>query len=108
MNPHFIFNVLNGLQSVLILKSEQEINLYMGHLSALLRMTLDLSTTPWALYCDEKSWDSPWVSQANIHATPTLLALDRNLNQLYKAASVTQMDLWLIKNKSVFNSSLVE
>lgn len=24
MNPHFIFNVLNGLQSVLILKSEQE------------------------------------------------------------------------------------
>lgn len=43
MNPHFIFNVLNGLQSVLILKSEQEINLYMGHLSALLRMTLDLS-----------------------------------------------------------------
>ena len=60
------------------------------------------------LYCDEKSWDSPWVSQANIHAIPTLLALDRNLNQLYEAASVAQMDLWLIKNKSVFNSSLVE
>ena len=68
----------------------------------------NFGTTPWALYCDEKSWDSPWVSQANIHAIPTLLALDRNLNQLYEAASVAQMDLWLIKNKSVFNSSLVE
>jgi LytS/YehU family sensor histidine kinase len=43
MNPHFIFNVLNGLQSILILKSEQEVNRYMGHLSNLLRMTLDLS-----------------------------------------------------------------
>tara|TARA_A200000113_G_C8858197_1_gene352434 strand:+ start:41 stop:877 length:837 start_codon:yes stop_codon:yes gene_type:complete len=43
MNPHFIFNVLNGLQSALILKSEQEVNRYMGHLSNLLRMTLDLS-----------------------------------------------------------------
>lgn len=43
MNPHFIFNVLNGLQSILILKSEEEVNRYMGHLSNLLRMTLDLS-----------------------------------------------------------------
>lgn len=43
MNPHFIFNVLNGLQSVLILKSDKEISHYMGHLSNLLRMTLDLS-----------------------------------------------------------------
>jgi len=43
MNPHFIFNVLNGLQSTLILKDEQEINQYMGHLSNLLRLTLELS-----------------------------------------------------------------
>lgn len=43
MNPHFIFNVLNGIQSVLILKTETEISRYMGHLSNLLRMTLDLS-----------------------------------------------------------------
>jgi LytS/YehU family sensor histidine kinase len=43
MNTHFIFNVLNGLQSALILKSDQEISRYMRHLSNLLRMTLDLS-----------------------------------------------------------------
>lgn len=43
MNPHFIFNVLNGMQSILILKTEKEISNYMGNLSQLLRMTLDLS-----------------------------------------------------------------
>lgn len=43
MNPHFIYNVLNGIQSVLILKTETEISRYMGHLSNLLRITLDMS-----------------------------------------------------------------
>ena len=43
MNPHFIFNVLNGLQSALILKSDREISHYIGQLSGLLRMTLDVS-----------------------------------------------------------------
>jgi len=43
MNPHFIFNVLNGIRSILIIKKEKEVNHYMGHLSNLLRMTLDLS-----------------------------------------------------------------
>jgi len=37
MNPHFIFNVLNGLQSALILKSDREISHYIGQLSGLLR-----------------------------------------------------------------------
>jgi LytS/YehU family sensor histidine kinase len=43
MNPHFIFNVLNNIQSVLILKSEKEINYFMGHLSTLVRLTLNMS-----------------------------------------------------------------
>ena len=43
MNPHFIFNILNGIQSILILKTDEEISKYMGHLSNLLRMTLELS-----------------------------------------------------------------
>lgn len=37
MNPHFIFNVLNGLQSALILKSDREISHYIHKLSGLLR-----------------------------------------------------------------------
>lgn len=43
MNRHFISNILNGLQSILILKTEQEVSHYMGHLSNSLGMTLDLN-----------------------------------------------------------------
>ncbi len=43
MNPHFVFNILNGIQSVLILKSEREINQYLGRFSTLLRKTLEVN-----------------------------------------------------------------
>ncbi len=29
MNPHFIFNILNGIQSILILKTDEEISIEM-------------------------------------------------------------------------------
>ncbi|MDA9587534.1 histidine kinase [Flavobacteriaceae bacterium] len=45
MNPHFIYNALNSLQSVMILKGERESNRYIGMLSKLLRFTLEMSTT---------------------------------------------------------------
>lgn len=46
MNPHFIFNTLNSIQSVMILKGERESNRcsYIGLLSKLLRFTLELSS----------------------------------------------------------------
>lgn len=31
---------------------------------------------PWPLYCDGKSWDSPWVTAADIHAVPTPLCAE--------------------------------
>lgn len=43
MNPHFIFNILNNIQSVLLLKGEAEANKYFGAFSRLLRLTLDMS-----------------------------------------------------------------
>jgi sensor histidine kinase YesM len=43
INPHFIFNVLNGLQNALILKSEKQISQYIGGVSKLMRMTLEFS-----------------------------------------------------------------
>lgn len=70
MNPHFIFNVLNGLQSVLILKSDKEISHYMGHLSNLLRMTLDLSKKE---------------------------AI--NLKLRFRSKNVTEMDIWLMSKQ---------
>ncbi|MDC0874211.1 histidine kinase [Flavobacteriaceae bacterium] len=44
MNPHFIYNALNSIQSVMILKGERESNLYIGMLSKLLRFTLEMNT----------------------------------------------------------------
>lgn len=43
MNPHFIFNILNNMQSIMILKGESEANKYFGAFSRLLRLTLDMS-----------------------------------------------------------------
>ncbi len=43
MNPHFMFNALNGLQSVMILKGEREANKYLGSFSKLLRSSIDMS-----------------------------------------------------------------
>lgn len=43
MNPHFVFNSLNSIQSVLFLKGERETNRYIGEFSKLVRQTLDNS-----------------------------------------------------------------
>lgn len=43
MNPHFVFNSLNSIQSVLFLKGERETNRYIGSFSKLIRQTLDNS-----------------------------------------------------------------
>ena len=45
MNPHFMFNALNGLQSTMILKGEREANKYLGSFSKLLRSSLDMSNS---------------------------------------------------------------
>jgi len=57
----------------------------------------NFGTPQWPVYCDEKSWDSPWVIAADIQATPTLLLLDQNLKKEYEAENVAQMDLWLLR-----------
>jgi two-component sensor histidine kinase len=43
MNPHFMFNALNGLQSTMILKGEREANKYLGAFSRMLRSSIDMS-----------------------------------------------------------------
>ena len=45
MNPHFIFNALNSMQSVMILKGEKAANKYFMAFSKLLRITLDISNS---------------------------------------------------------------
>lgn len=43
MNPHFLYNAINGVQCVMFLKGEYEANKYITSLSKLLRFTLDQS-----------------------------------------------------------------
>ena len=38
MNPHFIFNAINGVQSIMLLKEEVESNRYIGLLSKILSL----------------------------------------------------------------------
>lgn len=45
MNPHFIFNTLNGIQSIMFLKGELEANRYLDVFSKLLRLTIDMSNS---------------------------------------------------------------
>ncbi len=45
MNPHFIFNVINSIQSYVFLHSELEANKYINTFSKLLRMTLEMSNS---------------------------------------------------------------
>ena len=55
----------------------------------------NFGTPPWPVYCDGKSWDSPWVAAADLRGTPTFFALDPQLKIKYEATNVAQMDLWL-------------
>jgi hypothetical protein len=43
MSPHFIFNTINGIQNVLMLKGELAANQYISHFSRLMRSTLNIS-----------------------------------------------------------------
>ncbi|WP_333780710.1 sensor histidine kinase [Tenacibaculum retecalamus] len=45
MNPHFIFNIINNIQSDLILKNTVNINDYIHAFSSLLRTTMNMTTS---------------------------------------------------------------
>jgi len=45
VNPHFIYNTLNGIQSVMLLKGEKVANEYIGVFARILRKTLEMSIT---------------------------------------------------------------
>lgn len=43
MNPHFIFNTVNNIQSVLLLRGEEVVNEYISSFSMLMRSTIEMS-----------------------------------------------------------------
>lgn len=61
MNPHFIFNALNGVQSVMILQGEQMANKYLGIFSKLLRFTIEMTNTEMISLEDELGYLSAYI-----------------------------------------------
>lgn len=61
MNPHFIFNALNGMQIILLLQGEQKANQYLGMLSKLLRYTLDNSVQERIALADELNYLKAYI-----------------------------------------------
>jgi LytS/YehU family sensor histidine kinase len=61
MNPHFIFNAPNGVQSVMILQGEQMAKKYLGIFSKLLRFTIEMTNTEMISLEDELGYLSAYV-----------------------------------------------
>ncbi|MHC0442856.1 histidine kinase [Flavobacterium sp. 3-210] len=66
MNPHFVFNILNNMQSIMILKGEEEANKYFGAFSRLLRLTLDMSKQELVSLKDELDYINYYLLLSNL------------------------------------------
>lgn len=66
MNPHFIYNTLNGIQSVLMLKGEEMANQYVGIFSRMLRKTLDMSSSDNMTLAEEIDYIQGYIALQNI------------------------------------------
>ena len=82
MNPHFIFNALNSIQSVMILKGEKEANTYLVSFSKLLRHTLDMSNSEYISLKDEIDYLKSYLALEN-------LRLNRDLNYYFDVPDYT-------------------
>lgn len=61
MNPHFIFNALNGMQSAMVLGGEKEFNSYISSFSKLIRDTFDMSNEDKITVADELKYIKNYV-----------------------------------------------
>ena len=61
MNPHFIFNALNGMQSAMVLGGEKGFNKYMASFSRLIRDTIEMSSVDKVTVADELSYIKNYV-----------------------------------------------
>lgn len=61
MNPHFIFNALNGMQTAMVLGGEKEFNEYMTSFSRLIRDTIDMSSVEKVTVADELKYIKNYI-----------------------------------------------
>lgn len=62
MNPHFIFNALNGMQTAMILGGEEEFNKYITSFSKLIRNTIEMSSVDRISITDEVDYITNYVA----------------------------------------------
>ncbi len=62
MNPHFIFNALNGMQSAMILGGEKEFNTYITSFSKLIRNTIEMSSVDRISIKDEIQYITNYIA----------------------------------------------
>ena len=61
MNPHFIFNALNGMQTAMILGGEKEFNKYITSFSKLIRNTIEMSSVDRISIADEVQYITNYI-----------------------------------------------
>ncbi|BDU26923.1 histidine kinase [Flavobacterium sp. GSB-24] len=84
MNPHFVFNILNNMQSIMILKGEEEANRYFGAFSRLLRLTLDISKQESVSLKDELDYINQYLILSSLQLNEELkfsIFTDENVNK---------------------------
>lgn len=62
MNPHFIYNALNGIQSTLMLKGEEEANEYVTIFSRLIRKTFNMTALQTISLAEEIDYLKSYIS----------------------------------------------
>jgi ligand-binding sensor domain-containing protein len=62
MNPHFIFNCLSSIQQLIVTGESEKANEYLVKFSRLMRLTLELSASPYNSIADEVTYLSEYIS----------------------------------------------
>ncbi len=99
MNPHFIFNTLNCLQSILILKDSLEANKVFILFSKLIRFTLDMSRSNYILLKNEITYLQSYIGLEKYR-------LDMNIEDQINVDS--EIDTEEVKIPCMFFQPLIE
>lgn len=89
MNPHFIFNALNGMQTAMILRGEEEFNRYVSSFSKLIRNTIEMSSVDKLSLSDEIDYIENYIALQALRLEKEIVldiqvdvALDKDLTYL--------------------------
>ncbi|MBH45225.1 MAG: hypothetical protein CMC93_01240 [Flavobacteriaceae bacterium] len=88
MNLHFIFNVLNNIQSVLILESEKEINYFMGHLPKFVLLTLNMTKQKFVALSEEIEYLKSYLELQRLQSNSKFdycfdISFDLNISKIH-------------------------